>query len=218
LLTEKRATVVLESRAGIDPAVEILNLRPVLVADFKDAKPNSYGGSFWLQLGVRNCPVDTRQIVFTTDDGRLIDAAASLQNSLCMVVRPSPDPSRLVWSDYGDFRVTDRDHRLFAIGIKTDGKPHSVSDSQAVAQAVAELRNPFILQKRGKNESPLKLLSFGVRRPSLAEFAKYPIDCCRLGALFRTALFPDRQRRCWRTARSNDAIQLAHRREGSLDG
>jgi hypothetical protein len=124
--TGSKVSAELCRRADVKPAKEILHLRPVLVADFKDGKPRISRAEYSFQLGLLHCPPATTQIVFTTDNGSLISRTMSLQDSLCLVVRPQ-ERAQEVWSTYGNFWTVDRDHRLFATGIKIEGRPYTVS-------------------------------------------------------------------------------------------
>jgi CHAT domain len=125
-LTASEVSAEIYHRADIEPAKEIMHSRPVLVADFRDGKPKSSKGAYWFQLGLMNCPPGTTQIVFTSDDGSLIWPMMSLQDSLCLVVRPLA-PAQVVWSSHQHYWTADHDHRLFAVGIKIEGRPYNVS-------------------------------------------------------------------------------------------
>jgi hypothetical protein len=126
-ITAGEVSAELHSRADVKPATEIMNSRPVLVADFTQARARISNGVYWFQLGLLNCPPATTQIVFTTDDGSFVGSAVSLQDSQCLVVRPHPPAPKEVWSPHGGYWTADRDHRLFAVGIKIEGRPYTVT-------------------------------------------------------------------------------------------
>lgn len=119
-LEGSRASARLFCKSGIDPSKVILNPVPRIIAKFEDGstKPDK-NGWVWVQLGMKDCPPTTTQVVFFTDDESFIYDDTELADCLTSVLR-GPFFGRKTWMVEGNAWPTDTDFRLYAVGVTGD--------------------------------------------------------------------------------------------------
>src|SRR5262249_54358 len=86
-------------------------------------------------FGVRGVPKDTIQVVFFSDDEELIELVddggkeSTLGEQLCAVARSRPSRDGSIWCDPTESWDVQGDFRLFALGVTSDGRRWTASDS-----------------------------------------------------------------------------------------
>jgi hypothetical protein len=90
-----------------------------------------------IRLGVANCPSDTAQVVFFTNDSFFAAGSDDLAEDLCLVVRDSPSESLLRAPEDDTGWFTDRNFRLTAVGTSGDGMRVTFTTTSLLSDALA---------------------------------------------------------------------------------
>jgi len=108
---------------NIDPEKEFFYTGPRIVAKLAsdNYKPNKEG-EYEFRLGVFDCPANTHQVMFFTDDEELFDE--KMLSRFCSVTKGTA-PDNRYWTD--DTWLKERDFRIFAAGVAADGKHFMVA-------------------------------------------------------------------------------------------
>lgn len=142
VLEGKSDTIDLWNRDGTSPERTQLRALPIIVARLPRLKagPNkdqmqlkrSKEGYYIIEFGLLNCPADTVQVVFFTNEASFIDDSdeSTLEEDLCAVEREQPWPRELWISEQWDAAA---DYRVFATGVRASGESFTISSSPSEA-------------------------------------------------------------------------------------
>ena len=89
------------------------------------------GGEYKFRLYVAAAHPNTSQVIFFTDDKSFIGKAHEMEYDLSLLVRGAPDTNGNFWAHKRDSYIwgCDGDHRLYAVGVTSNGESFSVSGS-----------------------------------------------------------------------------------------
>jgi CHAT domain len=138
-LQQKSASSSLYCGKGVDASVERLHSIPRIVAWPEDGNfVFDKDGLINIDIKLIGCPANTLQVIFFTDDKRMIlndpdddqSGAAFLAGELCQLVRDTPRHG-IIETD--DFWPTEQDFRVFACGTTSGGSTFTVSSTVCAA-------------------------------------------------------------------------------------
>jgi hypothetical protein len=125
MLGGNRVNVALYEKKKGSASEATLLPQPRILAEFPDGIPRKQRQFVEVMFGAENVPSDTTQVVFFTDDEKVIDATDTepITAELCAVARGNTTHDNpLMWCDRLESWDVSGDFRLYAVGVTAAGR------------------------------------------------------------------------------------------------